>query len=200
MRTFAYVITADKGTAPCRGDGWLTLAICKPAIRRRADPGDLIVALNGRGLGDPYAVRWAGVVKEKLAFGQYSEDPRFKDRADNIYHLMKGSAGDAAQGDYKHVGGDLHPSKEQQGRDLRGRYVLVFERWWHFGAGGPPAPEGLRLASGRRRGHKIVDTVSTEWLGAPLGSPRPITAAAAGSSGTSRSRPRPRAGACSCRC
>lgn len=136
-----------------------TLAVCKPAIRRRAELGDLVVALNGRDLGEPDKVRWAGVVKEKLGFGQYWHDLRFEGRPDNIYRPD-------AKGKFEHVGGMFHASEEHHRRDLGGCHVLVFERWWRFGDDGPAAPEGLRMTRGRRN-HKVADGVSMEWLGVP---------------------------------
>lgn len=158
MRAFIYVIASDRGTAPCFGDGWATLALCKPAIRRGAKPGDLIIAFNGRDLGEPHRVRWAGVVKEKLGFDRYWHDRRFENRPDNIYR--------PARGEFEHVGGTLHAGEEHRGRDLGGWYVLVFERWWHFRNDDPLAPEALWMTKGRR-GHKVIDGVSADWLGAP---------------------------------
>lgn len=72
-RTYAYVIVNDRGGAPCYEDGLLTLAVCKPAVRRTAQPGDLVIAYNGSDLlrDGPHRVRWAGVMKEKVGFADY---------------------------------------------------------------------------------------------------------------------------------
>ncbi len=43
-RFYRYVLAHDNGTAPCPQNGLLTLATCKPAIRKTASAGDLIAA------------------------------------------------------------------------------------------------------------------------------------------------------------
>ncbi len=43
MRIYAYILKVDSGFAPNPFHGWCTLACCKPAIRRKARPGDWIV-------------------------------------------------------------------------------------------------------------------------------------------------------------
>lgn len=44
-RLFVYRIVTDAGTAPHVGNGYLTLTICKPGIRRVAKAGDYVLAL-----------------------------------------------------------------------------------------------------------------------------------------------------------
>jgi hypothetical protein len=48
--------------------------------------------------------------------------------------------------------------------DTNGRFVLVFEPSWRFGANGPSLPErfGLRITHGRR-GERMADATSSEW-------------------------------------
>ena len=46
--------------------------------------------------------------------------------------------------------------------------MLVLERLWYFGSAGPVAPPELRLVTARR-GHKVIDSASWSWLGAPRG-------------------------------
>jgi len=45
VRLFIYRILIDSGAAPHVSDGYLTLTICKPAIRKSAKNGDYILAL-----------------------------------------------------------------------------------------------------------------------------------------------------------
>ena len=40
MRVFSYIVTHDTGYAPNPFHGFLTLACCKPLIRRTAEVGD----------------------------------------------------------------------------------------------------------------------------------------------------------------
>lgn len=51
MRIFVYKMTHDDGAAPCVQDDLLTLAICKPTIRKKAEQGDYIVGIGGKDLG-----------------------------------------------------------------------------------------------------------------------------------------------------
>ena len=78
MKVFTYVIQFDGGAAPNYCEPATTLAICKPRIRRSAEVGDAIIAFEGSFLGpEAHAVRWAGVVTEKLTFSEYWNDRRF---------------------------------------------------------------------------------------------------------------------------
>ncbi len=78
MRIFVYVLKFDSGFAPNPFHGWCTLACCKPAIRRTSRPGDWIVGLTPRALGN--RVAYAMRVAESLSFEEYWSDPRFKSK------------------------------------------------------------------------------------------------------------------------
>ena len=163
VRVFAYVIASDAGCAPNYAPPCLTLAICKPMIRRSAQRGDLILAFNGSRLGtNPHGVRWAGIVSEKLTFADYWHDDRFAgkkpDRAampDNIYEPL-GS-------DFRQVPNPAH-GPGNKSRDLGGQYVLTFAESWYLGNRAPvlPAEFGLRMFSGRR-GHRVAELPDTAW-------------------------------------
>ena len=45
---FSYIITTDSGAAPNADNGMLSLAICKPMIRRGAKCGDIIIGISGK--------------------------------------------------------------------------------------------------------------------------------------------------------
>jgi Nucleotide modification associated domain 2 len=53
MKLSAYIVRVDSGFAPNPFGHHCTLACCKPTIRRKAEPGDIIVggvrALRSRG-------------------------------------------------------------------------------------------------------------------------------------------------------
>ena len=46
MKLFSYVLTTDNGSTPNPFHGTCTLAVCKPAIRRAAQVGDWIMAID----------------------------------------------------------------------------------------------------------------------------------------------------------
>lgn len=88
-------MTIDDGVAPCAPPalgtrlGFLTLAICKPEIRRLSRVGDWIVGISGKTLqnqqGYPvHAVVWAGIVAEILT-GQEYYTLANRNRLDCIY-------------------------------------------------------------------------------------------------------------------
>lgn len=158
MKVWRYVITHDDGTAPHYGPPFTTLAICKPKIRKGAQPGDLLMAFAGREISsDPDRVVWAGIVREKLTFEQYWFDKRFQGKKpsatkwpDNIY--MPGGAGLMQVPNRIHGAGNV-------ARDCGGQFVLVMDPAWHLDSDLSSLPEqffDLRLAANHRRGHRVT--------------------------------------------
>jgi len=163
MRVFSYVIVRDRGGAPNLEPPLPTLAVCKPKIRLKANRDDLVLAFTGRSLGpEPHAVRWAGIVRERLTYDEYWNDPRFAAKKpgvakhpDNLYR--PNGIG------LERVTKDTHGPKVAK-TDLGGRHVLVFDRIWHFGPTIAilPARFGLRMVGGRR-GHRVTEISSNQW-------------------------------------
>jgi hypothetical protein len=48
MNIYVYKMVADNGGAPCVSNGLLSLAICKPMIRKMAESGSLIFGFGGK--------------------------------------------------------------------------------------------------------------------------------------------------------
>ena len=46
MTLYSYIVTTDSGFAPNPFHGYLTLACCKPMIRRTVQVGDVVVGLS----------------------------------------------------------------------------------------------------------------------------------------------------------
>jgi hypothetical protein len=106
VRTYLYKLTSDRGGAPCAleptadEEPLLTLAICKPAIRRTAQPGDRILGITSHALAkrDGYplgSVIYAAVVREGLEAPDYFAcSGPFLHRPDCIYefHQLNGTA------------------------------------------------------------------------------------------------------------
>ncbi len=151
MRVWSYVISTDSGSAPNYDGPAMTLTICKPRIRMRAQRGDLVLAFNGKRLAhNPQSVRWAGIVSEVLPIEKYWDDPRFLDKRpdrsetpDNIYRLMDGGL--------SQVPNNSH-SEGNAATDINGKNALIFSRAWHMGEGRPELPEvfDLRVMANRR--------------------------------------------------
>ena len=152
MRVWSYVITTDRGSAPNYDEPAVTLAICKPRIRRCAKERDLVLAFNGKTLDHrPHSVRWAGTVSEVLSLEEYWDDPRFRgkrpDRSktpDNIYRTADGYLSQIPNNSHDEV---------NKGTDIRGKNALIFGRAWHMGESAPEWPENfsdLRVVANRR--------------------------------------------------
>ncbi len=170
LRTYLYKLTSDRGGAPCAPPGsppLLTLAICKPAVRRTARPGDRILGLTSRVLEQrdgypPLSVIYAGVVTEVLdATAYYAPDSPYRDRPDCIYRY------DAELGTLAHTGQTgLHADPRHRRRDLgregifeNGR-ILLCSRFTYLGSEAlvlEPHLFRLRsLASALGQGHRVL--------------------------------------------
>ena len=99
MRTYVYKLTSDRGGAPCAppplegADPLLTLSICKPAIRRTAQPGDRLLGLTSVALAtrENYPLRaviYAAQVAGALDFGAYyPAENGYGERPDCVYRF-----------------------------------------------------------------------------------------------------------------
>jgi hypothetical protein len=87
-RLYVYKLTTDNGGAPCIKRGLLSLAICKPNIRRTAQRGDWIFGFGGRDLGK--RLIYIARVTKRLESGSYYMDDAYKGRDDRIYRCEDG--------------------------------------------------------------------------------------------------------------
>lgn len=90
-RIFFYKLTADVGAAPCVQRGLLSLAICKPMIRRSAKIDDLIFGFTANSLDTRnrsiYRNRliYVARITDKLCDGEYYKGDKYTSRDDCIY-------------------------------------------------------------------------------------------------------------------
>lgn len=134
-KLYSYVMTSDSGFAPNPYHGFMTLACCKPWIRRVAQVGDFVVGTysvdKSRG-GDGHLV-FAMRVTEAVTFDEYSTDDRFECKkpsrndddialvGDNIYSRIDSESpwvqADSAHSrpngsqDQCHTDGDTNPNR-----------------------------------------------------------------------------------------
>jgi hypothetical protein len=166
MDLYCYVIATDAGSAPNYDPPFTTLAICKPKIRTSAQLGDAVLAFTGADESrEPHAVRWAGVVREKLSFADYWNDLRFVgkkpvkcERPDNIYQPQPGGPG------FLQIPNRVH-QLDAMTKDVGGQFVLIFDPVWRFSGGSPvmPADFGFRMFPNARRGHRVHTLDSVAW-------------------------------------
>src|SRR5215216_5791538 len=87
MNIYFYKLTADNGGAPCVRYGLLSLAICKPMIRKTAREGDLIFGFAANCLHRDNRLVYVARITKKLCGGDYYKDDRYSRRPDCIYRL-----------------------------------------------------------------------------------------------------------------
>src|SRR6218665_1452893 len=102
MRVYSYIVEHDLGFAPNPFDGALTLACCKPQIRKQAKTGDIILGMGAARPKLTGRMTYWMEVSEVLTFNQYWHDARFRRKrpnmrgtrymryGDNIYYKAEG--------------------------------------------------------------------------------------------------------------
>ena len=178
-KTFVYKLTSDRGGAPCAPpvrtgqQPLLSLSICKPAIRRTAQPGDRILGITSRALAlrENYplnAVIYAAIVTEAIdARDYYAPRSRFRSRPDCIYQFHRDL------GTLTHTGRTpLHADDAYRARDL-GQYpsykngrTLLSQDFRYFGSHAIPIPETLwtllQTSDALGQGHRVFSGVAPE--------------------------------------
>ena len=136
-RLYTYRLVIDDGTAPNPYGGTMTLAICKPAIRRTCQTGDVIVGLDARG-----AVCFVMKVTEKLTLADYWKrvhaEPKLLVKVPRQHKdLSEARYGDAI---YDFTSSDTEivqlrgaHSEESMDRDLRGGYAALSSHFIYAG-------------------------------------------------------------------
>jgi Nucleotide modification associated domain 2 len=200
-RLYVYKLTDDHGAAPCvdEGDGLLTLAICKPMIRKTARVGDVIFGFAADSLSPDNRLIYIARVTKVEEDGDYYEKATYEHRGDRIY--IRGDDGrfrlrpDAIyHTDRDHIPRDLGSFPEYE----RAR-VLLSDDFRYFGsAPGSQTPDLSRyprlqgllrtLSQGHRVNHapelanelrQLLRSAWSDHSAQILGSPSPMTAGAA---------------------
>ncbi len=179
MRTYLYKLTSDRGGAPCvppprpGTDPLLTLSVCKPAIRRTAQPGDRLLGLTSVALArrEDYplgAVIYAARVTKVLDLGAYYEpEGPYAGRPDCIYAFHPET------GELHHTGRTrLHAEPGYAARDIgraphfRNARTLLSNDFRYFGVEAVPIPARLaslrQLAEAVGQGHRVFESTDAE--------------------------------------
>lgn len=83
MKIYFYKMVVDNGGAPCVDDGLLSLAICKPIIRKQASIGDCLIGFGGKALDG--RLIYIAKVTGKYERGAYYRSTHYEQRGDCIY-------------------------------------------------------------------------------------------------------------------
>ena len=146
MRIYRYILTSDTGMAPSIDNGLVSLATCKPVIRRCAVPGNWVIGF----LSSPAPtgmVAWAGRVSQSLSLGEYERE--FQGRSDAVYRQR-------SDGTFRRLRKDYHAEPGQMEKDISGP-ALLFNRasTWYFGDHPQMLPDSLSHLAARGQGHRV---------------------------------------------
>ena len=152
MRLFSYKLTNDSGFAPNPFFGILTLATCKPQMRKSKRVGDWIAgftskALCGDEIGEERLV-YLMQVTDKISISEYFFHPDCQNKIPDLEQAeFVYQAGDniyESQGDDFIQHENKNHTQNDQGRDLSGRYVLISTKFYYFGRNPLKIPDHLR--------------------------------------------------------
>ncbi len=160
VRLFSYKMTSDTGFAPNPFGKYLTLATCKPGMRRTKREGDWIAGftsktLCGHAVGDERPV-YLMRVDERLSFAEYFVDRRFASKipdpgsrswrrrcGDNIYAPDDAASAEPIQ--FAQLANPFHVERDKP-NDLSGEYVLISRNFVYYGDQAKVLPDDVRPA------------------------------------------------------
>lgn len=148
-RIYRYILVHDHGIAPCPAHGLITLATCKPTIRRMARPGDWVLGFRP-GSMERGLLLWGGLVQQTVVQGIYERS--YRGRPDALYR-------ERPDGSFDRIDPSYHPSEEEKRRDLSGP-VLIFDPTASVYLDGQPIPlpDDLAHLAAAGRGHRVNGT------------------------------------------
>ncbi len=141
IRLFSYKMTHDTGFAPNPFGKVLTLATCKPLIRKHKKIGDWVAGFTSKKLNNDNVGKERLVylmkVTDKLTFAEYWEKYKQK-RPDKDSDDVKNLAGDniykpIGKGELEQIKNDHHNEKHKE-KDLSGKHVLISNEFYYFGS------------------------------------------------------------------
>jgi Nucleotide modification associated domain 2 len=157
-KNYLYKLVEDNGGAPCVMRGLLSLAICKPMIRRKAKVGDIVFGFAATSLKPDNRLLYVARITDKVSDGNYYRDRHFASRGDCIYKFKAGK--------FKWKSGALYHGPNDLKHDLgkHSKYarasVLLSSDFRYFGSVGTDKykakfPEIKRIVEQLGRGHRV---------------------------------------------
>lgn len=154
MKLSAYIVKVDSGISPNPFGRRCTLACCKPTVRRKCAPGDIVVGSSSVRSGRSGRLVYAMKVSEVLPFEDYwnlhpskRPTPRtsISRRGDNIWHPIPGG--------WTGVPGAFHDERHRD-HDLGGEKVLISNDFFYFGRDAIELPVEFAVMLATTQGHK----------------------------------------------
>jgi len=151
---YVYKVVADNGGAPCVSAGVLSLAICKPKIRKTAGNGSLIFGFGGKEYHE--RLLYIARVTAKLEGEYYYRRRKYARRPDCIYRVEQGRAVRKITAKY-HVDSDHR--KKDVGFHFENAFVLLSGDFRYLGQNGTEDfkmryPKLRRLIENLKQGHR----------------------------------------------
>jgi len=151
-------MTTDCGAAPCVDKGKLSLAICKPSIRKKAKEADIVFGFGCQALGEKliYVARIAKVIED----GRYYDGGSpYAGRIDCIYRWQDGELV-FRRGAKVHGPEDRDHDVGPAAKHTRNANVLVADKFVYFGKAGTDeykktCPHLKRSIERLTQGHRI---------------------------------------------
>lgn len=149
IRLFSYKMTNDNGFAPNPFYGMLTLANCKPCIRKHKKIGDWIAGfssaiLNGDKVGKERLV-YLMKIEKIIPYRDYWNDKQYELKkpnlssietidktGDNIYKPINTNA--ELYTDFEQIPNKNHTTERNKIHDLSGKNVLISKCFYYFGS------------------------------------------------------------------
>ena len=116
-KLYSYILVGDNGGAPCVENDCLTIAICKPVIRKNANVGDMVVGISSYKLGKKKKIIFIAVITKMIPMQEYAS---FR-RPDSIY-----------TSDLKMRPNAFHTNCHSN-TDLKGKNVIMSTDFIYFG-------------------------------------------------------------------
>jgi hypothetical protein len=151
---FIYKMVADNGGAPCVVGNLLSLAICKPKIRKSAPECSLIFGFGGKTYKE--RLLYIAYVTKKLQGDEYYREREYAKRPDCIYRIDYGRAVRKASARY-HV--EFDQTRKDVGHHFENASVLLSNDFRYLGKKGTEDykdkyPKLRRLIQNLKQGHR----------------------------------------------
>jgi hypothetical protein len=151
---YIYKMPTDNGGAPCVAANLLSLAICKPKIRKSAEKGSLIFGFGGKAYGE--RLLYIACVTQKLQRGEYYRERAYAKRPDCIYLEESGLAVRKKKARYHF---DSDHRRKDVGLHFENAFVLLSDNFRYFGRKGTAEykerfPNIRKTIEGLKQGHR----------------------------------------------
>jgi hypothetical protein len=160
QKVYVYKIVVDNGGAPCVHNMLLSLAICKPAIRRTAQAGDVIFAFGTNAEAPANRLVYIAEVTERVSEGLYYTREDCSLRPDCIYERSPNGRLVRKTDARHHNQADVRPRDVGRYPEYQNAVVLISADFRYFGGSGNAdwkhnCPNLADLVENMSQGHRV---------------------------------------------